>query len=101
MSELVRIGCIFYEDLATEPGTGSMLIRDRSLSEDEFAARHAKTIQQRYVAGMHLDLSLEEATFFASCTWHYLNMPQSGAMQAVTVSPCCWLRGRLESPPNL
>ncbi|QIK37997.1 hypothetical protein GWK36_08355 [Caldichromatium japonicum] len=89
MTELLRIGCIFYEDLSADPRIESALFSDHFLTEDEFVARYTKIIQQRYATVMRLDLSHNEASFFASCIWHYLKTLDTVNGQIIKVSPCC------------
>lgn len=40
ITETVRIGCCFYEDLALTPDIESALIHDRLLSEDAYFFAH-------------------------------------------------------------
>ena len=73
MPETIRIGSAFFDDLATIPDVKSALMRDRQLSEDAFAARHAETIRQHYTKIARLEFLQDDAHFFASCIWRYLN----------------------------
>jgi hypothetical protein len=73
MTETIRIGSAFFDDLATIPDVKSALMRDRRLSESEFAARHAETIRRHYTRIARLEFLQEDAQFFASCIWRYLN----------------------------
>lgn len=73
MTETIRIGGAFFDDLATIPDVKSALMRDHRLSEDEFAARHAETIRRHYAKVVRLEFLQEDAEFFASCIWRYLN----------------------------
>ncbi|QGU32380.1 hypothetical protein [Thermochromatium tepidum] len=79
MTETIRIGGAFFDDLATIPDVKSMLIKDRQLSEDEFALRHAETIRRHYAKVARLEFLQEDAQFFASCIWKYLNSLDSPA----------------------
>lgn len=74
IAETVRIGCCFYEDLALTPDIGSALIHDRLLSKDEFAVRHAETIQLYYAKTLRMSLLSEDAYFFACCIREYLDL---------------------------
>lgn len=90
MSELARIGCLFYEDLVMEPAVGSALASDhQSLTKEVFIARHTQTIQQRYASLMRLELSPEEAAYFAACIWDYLDMLQTNGERTPLVLHCC------------
>lgn len=73
MVEKIRIGGAFFDDLAMIPDIKSALTSDRRLSEDEFAARHADTIRRHYTTVARLEFLQEDAYFFASCVWRYLN----------------------------
>lgn len=73
MSETIRIGCDFFDDLATIPDVKSALMKDRRLSQDEFATQHTDTIRQHYTKIARVDFLPEDAFFFASCIWKYLN----------------------------
>jgi hypothetical protein len=79
IAETIRIGCCFYEDLALTPDIKSVLINDHSLSKDEFAVRHAETIQLYYAKTLRMSLLSEDAYFFAHCVREYLD---SLALQA-------------------
>ncbi|BCU07025.1 hypothetical protein [Allochromatium tepidum] len=72
MTELIRIGQGFFEDLATTPETEARLLLDSRLTEQEFAARHADTILDHYMNTFSFDFLREDAEFFAASIWHYL-----------------------------
>lgn len=72
MTELIRIGQGFFEDLATTPETEARLLVDSRLTEQEFAARHADTILAHYMSTFSFDFLREDAEFFAAAIWHYL-----------------------------
>ena len=72
MSELIRIGQGFFEDLATTPQTKERLLLDRHLSEQEFATKHAETILDHYMSIFRFDFLREDAEFFAATIWQYL-----------------------------
>ena len=74
ITETVRIGCCFYEDLALTPDIESALIHDRLLSKEAFAARHAETILLYYANTLHMSLLSEDAYFFAHCIREYLDL---------------------------
>lgn len=84
MPETIRIGSAFFDDLATIPDVKSALMRDRRLSEYAFAARHAETIRQHYTKIARLEFLQEDAEFFASCIWRYLNSLDPPATQMPT-----------------
>lgn len=73
MSERLRIGADFFDDLATVAAVKAALIEDRRLTEADFADRHATTIRRHYATVAHLEFLEEDARFFASCIWRYLN----------------------------
>ena len=73
MNETIRIGGAFFDDLAAAPDIKSTLMSDRRLTEDIFAAKHADTIRRHYTKMLHLEFLPEDAHFFASCIWRYLN----------------------------
>lgn len=73
MTETIRIGGAFFDDLATIPDIKSALMNDRRLPEGAFAARHADTIRLHYTKIARLEFLQEDAQFFASCIWRYLN----------------------------
>ncbi|SDY23308.1 hypothetical protein SAMN05421644_14028 [Allochromatium warmingii] len=72
MSELIRIGQGFFEDLATTPQTKERLLLDSVLSEQEFATKHAETILDHYMRLFRFDFLREDAEFFAATIWQYL-----------------------------
>lgn len=72
MTELIRIGRGFFEDLATTPETEARLLVDSRLTEREFATRHADTILNHYMSIFSFDFLREDAEFFAAAIWHYL-----------------------------
>lgn len=72
MTELIRIGQGFFEDLATTPETEARLLMDSRLTEREFAAKHADTILNHYMSIFRFDFLREDAEFFAAAIWHYL-----------------------------
>jgi hypothetical protein len=72
MTELIRIGQGFFEDLATKPETEARLLVDSRLTEQEFAAKHADTILDHYMSTFSFDFLREDAEFFAAAIWHYL-----------------------------
>ena len=72
MTELIRIGRGFFEDLAMTPETEARLLTDSRLTEQEFAARHADTILDHYMSTFSFDFLREDAEFFAAAIWHYL-----------------------------
>jgi hypothetical protein len=72
MTELIRIGRGFFEDLATTPETEAQLLADSRLTEREFAAKHADTILDHYMSTFSFDFLREDAEFFAAAIWHYL-----------------------------
>ncbi len=72
MTELIRIGQGFFEDLATTPETEARLLVDSRLTEQEFAARHADTVLKHYMSAFSFDFLREDAEFFAAAIWHYL-----------------------------
>lgn len=72
MTELIRIGQGFFEDLATTSKTEARLLLDSCLTEQEFAARHADTILDHYMNTFSFDFLREDAEFFAAAIWHYL-----------------------------
>ena len=84
MTETIRIGGAFFDDMATIPDVKSALMRDRRLSEDEFADRHAETIRRHYTKVARLEFLQEDARFFASCIWRYLNSLDPPANQMTT-----------------
>lgn len=89
MPEMIRIGGAFFDDLATIPDVKSALMKDRRLSEAAFALRHAETIRQHYTKIARLEFLLEDAQFFASCIWRYLNSldPPATQMPARPIRP--------------
>lgn len=91
MTELIRIGQGFFEDLATTPDTEARLLVDSRLTEQEFAARHADTILDHYMSTFSLDFLREDAEFFAAAIWHYLRArlprPESGRAQGLQGQP--------------
>lgn len=72
MTELIRIGQGFFEDLATTPEIEARLLVDRHLTEQEFAVKHADTILDHYMSIFRFDFLREDAEFFAAAIWHYL-----------------------------
>ena len=72
MTELIRIGQGFFEDLATTPETEARLLVDSRLTEQEFATRHADTVLEHYMSTFSFDFLREDAEFFAAAIWHYL-----------------------------
>ena len=72
MTELIRIGQSFFEDLATTPEIEARLLRDGQLTEPEFATRHTDTILDHYMNAFGFDFLREDAEFFAAAMWHYL-----------------------------
>lgn len=84
MSELIRIGQGFFEDLATTPHTKACLLRDRQLSEQDFATKHADTILNHYMTIFRFDFLREDAEFFAATIWHYLQIHQQREHQVTT-----------------
>ena len=73
MREILRIGADFFDDLATVAIVKAALIEDRCLTEADFAYRHALTIRRHYITVARLEFLEEDAQFFASCIWRYLN----------------------------
>lgn len=72
MTELIRIGQGFFEDLATTPEIEARLLRDSHLTEPEFATTHTDTILDHYMSVFGFDFLREDAAFFAAAMWHYL-----------------------------
>jgi hypothetical protein len=74
MTELIRIGQGFFEDLATVPEVEAQLLMDSCLTEREFATKHADTILDHYMSVFRFDFLQEDAEFFATAIWHYLQV---------------------------
>ena len=87
MTELIRIGRGFFEDLATTPETEARLLVDSRLTAQEFAAKHAETILDHYMNVFCFGFLREDAEFFATAIWHYLHDRRQSMTTTFTDNP--------------
>ncbi|MTW21665.1 hypothetical protein [Allochromatium palmeri] len=74
MTELIRMGRGFFEDLAAVPEIEAQLLADGCLTEQEFVNKHTATILDHYMRLFRFDFLPEDAAFFAGTIWGYLQV---------------------------